>query len=250
MCYHLSFGSDIGSIYDLLPELSRPADLQLDFTARYVQQGHAYPKWPVITNEGNCLQVKIFEWGVVAPYMKGETLASLKKDRSWMLNIRSERIVGDKKAYWHRIRQNRCLVPATGFYEHRDVGWKKKVPYHIKLKDRPTFLLPGLFNYSHIPNADGELVGTFAICIRSANDLMRKIHNSGDNPERMPLMLPPELEKEWLNPALTDLDIQRILDYEMPSEALEYWPVKSLYRVDGLDSHILDREEYENLPAL
>lgn len=251
MCYHISYGSDISSVYDLLPDMPRPADLQFDFTAKYVQQGHAYPKWPVVINEDNCLKVKLFEWGFVARYMKGNTLDDLKKERSWMLNIRSERILGEKKT-WYQNRNRRCLVPVTGFYEHRDVGWKnkKKAPYYIHLKDRPIFLLPGLYNYSHIPDSQGELIGTFAICIRSGNDLMKKIHNSGDNPERMPLMLPPELEREWVNPNLSDLDIQRIVDYEMPSEALEYWPVKSLYRVDGLDPHVLDREEYENLPPL
>jgi putative SOS response-associated peptidase YedK len=230
--------------------MPRPADLQLDFTARYVQQGHAYPKWPVIINTNNCLEVKMFEWGVVAPYMKGETIEQMKDQRKFMLNIRSERILGDKSSIWYRIRKQRCLVLATGFYEFRDVGWKKKVPYYIRLKNRPQFLLPGLYNYSHVPNADGELVGTFALGIRKANEVMRKIHNSGDNPDRMPLMLPPELEKEWVNQALTDSRMQEILDYEMPSEALEYWPVKSLYRVDGLDPHILDVEEYEGLPPL
>ena len=79
---------------------------------------------------------------------------------------------------------------------------------------------------------------------------MRGIHNSGDNPYRMPLMLPQELKREWLNPALTDLDIQRICDYEMPSGALEYWPVKSLYRIDPYDEQVIVPESYEGLPVL
>lgn len=247
MCYRMSFSSDIGSIYDLLPELPRET-LNFDFQPTYHIEGHVYPKWPVLINEDGCLKLKHFEWGVVAPYMKGDTLADLKKDRKWMLNIRSEKILGEKK-YWNRIRGKRCLVPLNGFYEFRDVGWKTKVPYFVRLKGRETFLLPGLYNYSHIPDTNGELVGTFAICIREANEIMKQIHNSGDNPGRMPLMLPPELEKEWLNPALTDLDIQRILDYEMPSEELEYWPVKSLYRADGYSPEVLAPEAYEGLPA-
>lgn len=246
MCYHLSFSSDIASIYALLPDLG-DTPMDIDFSATYHMVGQAYPKWPVITNEGGQLKLKKFEWGVIAPYMKAD---NLKKERNWMLNIRSERVVGDKNSYWHRIRQNRCLVPATGFYEFRDVGWKKKVPYHIKLRDRKVFLLPGLFNYSHIPNADGELTGTFGILIRSGNEVMRNIHNSGENPHRMPLMLPQELEREWLNPALNDLDMQRIFEYEMPSEALEYWPVKSLYRTDPYDEQVMARENYEGLPPL
>ncbi|GAA0533667.1 SOS response-associated peptidase [Chitinophaga japonensis] len=246
MCYHLSFSSDIASIYELLPDLDTTS-LDIPFHPTYHMVGQAYPKWPVVTSEGGRLQLKQFEWGVIAPYMKAE---NLRKERNWMLNIRSERVLGDRNSYWHRIRQNRCLVPATGFYEFRDVGWKKKVPYYIRLKHRPVFLLPGLFNYSHVPNVHGELPGTFAILIRNANEVMRKIHNSGDNPFRMPLMLPPELEKEWLNPALTDLDLQRIISYEMPPDALEYWPVKSLYRTDPYSEAVMAPEMYEGLPAL
>jgi putative SOS response-associated peptidase YedK len=101
-----------------------------------------------------------------------------------------------------------------------------------------------------VPNADGELTGTFGILIRSGNEVMRNIHNSGDNPHRMPLMLPPELEREWLNPALADEDMNRIFSYEMPSEALEYWPVKSLYRTDPYDEQVMAPENYAGLPAL
>lgn len=246
MCYHLAFSSEIPSIYDLLPEL-RDQALDIDFRATYHRVGHSYPQWPVILNEEGQLKMKKFEWGVIAPYMKAE---NLKKDRTWMLNVRSERVVGDKNSYWHRIRQNRCLVPATGFYEFRDVGWKKKVPYHIRRRDRAVFLLPGLFNYSHIPNSYGELMGTFAILIRNGNDVMRNIHNSGDNPHRMPLMLPAELEREWLNPALTDLDIQHIVSYEIPSNELEYWPVKSLHKTDPFDKQVAMPENYDGLPAV
>ena len=250
MCYHLSFSSDIESIYDLLPDWDK-VQLDIHFPPTYHAVGQSYPQWPVLLNEAGCIKLKTFEWGIVANYFKGETLQDkqLKKDRAWMVNVRSEKVL-DKKSYWNRIRGQRCLVPATGFYEFREVGWKKKVPYYIKLINRQTFLLPAFYNYSHIPNADGELPGTFGILIRSGNEIMRKIHNSGENPYRMPLMLPPELEKEWLNPNLSDLDIQRILDYEMPPEALEYWPVKSLYKVDPYDQQVIVPEVYPELPVL
>jgi len=41
----------------------------------------------------------------------------------------------------------------------------------------------------------------------------------------MPLFLPKDLEQKWLLPNLSDAEIQEILNFEMPSEALEYHPV-------------------------
>jgi len=36
------------------------------------------------------------------------------------------------------------------------------------------------------------------------------------------------MEQKWLLPDLTDGEMAEILDYEVPSEALEYWPVYSI----------------------
>jgi hypothetical protein len=62
MCYHLSFSTDIASIYDLLPDLLN-TPLDIDFRPTYHMVGQAYPQWPVITNEGGQLKLKKFEWG-------------------------------------------------------------------------------------------------------------------------------------------------------------------------------------------
>lgn len=72
---------------------------------------------------------------MIAEYMN--TPEKRKKMRSQMCNARSEKIVDDRKSYWHRLRKTRCLIPATGIYEHREVkGFKNKIPYHVSLKNR------------------------------------------------------------------------------------------------------------------
>ena len=68
----------------------------------------------------------------------------------------------------------------------------------------------------------------FTLVTRAANSLMKQIHNSGENAFRMPLLLPENLEKKWLQPDLSDAQLRELLDYEIPSEALEYWPVYSI----------------------
>ena len=171
-----------------------------------------------------------------------------------MCNARSEKIVEDKKSYWHRLRRNRCLIPVTGFYEHREVkGFKTKIPYHIELKQRELFCIPGLYHYPNKADVEtGEITGTFTLVTRAANSVMAQIHNGGDQAFRMPLMLPKEWETKWLLPDLTDEEIQEILDYEMSSEELSYKPVYTIRttkeRPDGKGK--LDPFEWPDLPPL
>src|SRR5438067_11334613 len=147
-----------------------------------------------------------------------------------MCNAQSEKIIGDPKSYWNRIKENRCLLPVTGIFEHREIkGWKNKVPYHVQLKDRKLFCIPGLYHYPHRADVEtGEIIGTYTLITRGANSLMAQIHNGGDQAFRMPLFLPEELEKEWLQPALTDDQLSCILHYEMPSAELEADPVYTI----------------------
>jgi putative SOS response-associated peptidase YedK len=100
-----------------------------------------------------------------------------------MCNAQSEKILGDKKSYWRRIRKQRCLIPVRAFFEHREVkGMKTKIPYVIRLKDRPVFALLGLYAYSPIPDMEtGEVKGTFTVITRRANAVMEQIHNGGPN---------------------------------------------------------------------
>lgn len=249
MCYDLSFSAHGVSIFDYFPELRHLGQLDFNFEPTYHRVAQAYPKWPVIVSSNGQWQLRKFEWGVIPPYMK--TPEEVKKGRKWMVNARSEKIM-DNKTYWGRIRQQRCLVPATGFFEHREIpGWKNKVPYYVKMKDCDMFFIAGLYNYSHLPDVEtGELPGTFTVITRDANEIMRKIHNGGDNAGRMPLMLPNSLAKEWLRPDLKAEELQKLLDYELPSDQLEYWPVNAVRKTKADDESVIARVEYADLPAL
>lgn len=196
------------------------------------------------------MKVRMFEWGVIAGYMNTPEL--VKKNRSWMANARSEKVL-DKKAYWSKIRKNRCVIPVNGFYEHREVkGIKNKIPYFIHRKDQPLFFIAGLYNYAPVPDEHGEQIGTFAVITREANPLMKTIHNGGENAGRMPLILQNNMVEEWLSKDLLDIDIQNLLDYSIPSEKLEAWPVFSVrgskIRQDGKERY--EKYEYAGLPEL
>lgn len=219
----MSFFSNIKLISDYL-NLSPATDIHFEPTYHRVAQ--AFGPWPVVINDDG-LKIKLFEWGVIADYMN--TPEKIREYRTSMANARSEKILEDKRSVWHRLRNQRCLVFSTGFFEHRDTGGKKKLPYFIKVKNEDLFCFAGLYNYSPLPDPEtGELTGTFSIITRPANPLMAKIHNGGPNSHRMPLLLTKEKALNWVNPDTDDSGIGEILRFEFPESAMEAWPVNTI----------------------
>ncbi|MBS1566272.1 MAG: SOS response-associated peptidase, partial [Bacteroidetes bacterium] len=231
-------------------------EISLDLSSAIHIMGHSYGNHPIIYRhrEDQQLHCRLMEWGCIPFYVKDEK--TFLRQRATMLNARSERILGDDKSYWHKIRNRRCLIPISGFYEHRAIkGWKKKVPYFIHLKEQPLFFLPGLYSVTELPDLEtGELVKrfTFTLITRNANAVMASIHNDGENRGRMPLLLPFDLSREWLEDNLSDDRYKAILDYEMPSEAMEYRPVFTIRSPKARPDDKAKNEywEWEKLPEL
>jgi putative SOS response-associated peptidase YedK len=254
MCLDIAFYSALELIDNYFPDLTHDGEIRfdLDMGTHFMALGHS--RYPVITFQDGLYHRKYFEWGIIAEYMN--TPEKVKTMRRSMVNARSEKILEDRRSFWNRIRGKRCLIPVTGIYEHREIkGWKNKIPYHIGLRDRNMFCLPGLYHYNTALPSDpetGEVRGMFTLITRAANGVMRQIHNSGENAHRMPLFLPKEMEMEWLKPDLSDEEIGRILGYEMPSEQIVYTPVFSIRarnpRPDGKRKH--EFFDHPNLPPL
>ncbi|GAB3028114.1 hypothetical protein GCM10027051_36430 [Niabella terrae] len=232
MCYDISFEIKMRQLSDYFPELIFDGQIDLDFQAfDHVQGVSVFAPHPILYVNRDDLQLhcRAMQWGVVEFYRK--ELPDWRR-RNGMLNIRAERVLADPQSYWHRIRNRRCLIPVSGIYEHRGIrGWKKKVPYWVKPREQEVFFLPGL--YSRVELADretGELVDlwSFGMITRSANALMRDIHNSGENTHRMPLFLPLEEAREFLDESLSTERYAALLNYEMPATSLEAHPVYTI----------------------
>lgn len=251
MCYDISFKTDIEMLSDYFPGLVINTQIDLDFEMTVHRQAQSYLKAPVVVKEKSVFIVKHFEWGLIASYMK--TPEQVKKSRSFMCNARAEKIL-EKSSYWYKIRHQRCLLPVIGIYEHRSVnGIKNKIPYHVRWRDRKMFCIPGFYNYSPLPDMEtGEINGTYTIITTAANQLMKFIHNDGENKHRMPLFLPKEFELEWLNPDLTDEELKEILDFQASTEDLESWTVSTIRTTKERPDGKLKNEPFEwpNLPAL
>ncbi len=208
MCYDISFKVRLEEIGDYFPGLIIDNQLEIDWPEFDHRQGvSVFANHPIIyiNRQDGQPHLRSMEWGCIEFYAKEEPHW---KKRNGMLNARTERILKDSKSYWNKIRNRRCLVPLSGTYEHREItGWKKKLPYLVKPKDQTLFFLPGLYSVTELVDKEtGELVKRciFTIITTAANGVMRSIHNSGDNPYRMPLFLPFEMAKEFLSSELTE----------------------------------------------
>ena len=133
-------------------------------------------------------EVALLRWGLVPFWAKDLAVGNR------MINARSEG-VESKPAFREAIKQRRCIVPATGFYEWKgDPG--RKQPYAITLPDRPMFAFAGLWEFWK--PAEGETVETFTILTTEANEAIAEVH------DRMPVILPREAEASWLCGAPSD----------------------------------------------
>lgn len=129
----------------------------------------------------------------------------------------------------------RCLVPSTGYFEHKhlDPKGKKKHPYYIWLKDRPIFSMGGLYSFWKDP-VSGKLYKTYAICTTEANDFIAGIHNTG---KRQPVILPDkESEQAWLNPKLPREEVMKLCK-AIPSELMDAHTIHKTENTENVTAH-------------
>jgi putative SOS response-associated peptidase YedK len=127
-------------------------------------------------------------WGLLPHWAKDERIAFK------MINARAETLT-EKPAYRSLIGKHRCLVVADGFYEWTVGQDGKKRPIHFQLADGGLFAFAGLWT-SRADDA-GELVESCTIITTRPNELVAPVH------DRMPVILPSELEADWLDPGLS-----------------------------------------------
>jgi putative SOS response-associated peptidase YedK len=138
----------------------------------------------------------IVRWGLIPFFARGEP------PKYSTINARIETVetAASYRGPWNRAQ--RCLQFATGFYEWHVDGAARKAPYYIHLNDQPVFAFAGLWDRSIKP--DGTAVESCVHITMPANDLMREIHNGGNNPHRMPAILSRENQEAWLTGSMDE----------------------------------------------
>jgi putative SOS response-associated peptidase YedK len=150
------------------------------------------------------------KWGLVPSW------ANDPKIGNSLINARAD-TVADKPAFRSSFNKHRCLVVADGFYEWKKIDGKKQ-PYFICMRDERPFAFAGLAAHWE----KQSVIDSATIITTDANRLMAPIH------DRMPVILPPEVQDLWLDPEFQDKEQLLSLLKPYPEDALIATPVSTL----------------------
>jgi putative SOS response-associated peptidase YedK len=212
---------------------TQPAALALAFGVPFPP--HLRPRYniapmhdvPIIrrtpTGERELVDVR---WGLVPRWAKDPAIGNR------MINARSETLA-DKPSFRTALKKHRCLVPADGFYEWKQMAPGIKQPIHIGMKDLSPFAFAGLFERWLSPA--GEVLDTCTIITTRSNALLAPLH------DRMPVIVAPVAFDRWLDVANEDV---ADLFAPYPADAMTYYPVST--RVNSVrndDAKLISRVE-------
>jgi putative SOS response-associated peptidase YedK len=165
------------------------------------------------------------QWGLVPAWSREPKVAYST------INARAETVVS-KPTFRKPLSSQRCLVPATGYFEwveSTQQGGRAslgKQPYRIHLRNEALNGVEGIFAFAGLydiwQGPGGEELRSYTIVTTKANDALSAIHS------RMPVILPVDLEEAWLDPNNSDAEKLVSLLQPYPQERLSAYPVSRL----------------------
>ncbi len=149
-----------------------------------------------------------------------------------MINARAETIA-EKPSFKNAFKKRRCLIIADGFYEWKGTKGQKQ-PMLITLPDKKPFAFAGLWEIWH-KNKQAPAYRSCTIITTEASASIREIHH------RMPVILKPEVYKDWLNPQYQNTEnLKHILAVERLTELTSYPVSKQVNSARNNDLSLLD----------
>ena len=188
-------------------------DIETD-SFNYLPAFNIAPTQNVLTvrNRGNSRQAQTMRWGLI-PFWAKEAKMGNK-----MINARSETVI-ENKVFKTSFQKRRCLILADSFYEWVRVS-KSKQPIRILLDSEKPFAFAGIWESWKDPNdPNSETVESCSIITTRANTLIQPIH------DRMPVILPRELESDWLDLDNTDTGFLREIMIPFDPALMKCYPV-------------------------
>lgn len=167
---------------------------------------------PVVTSHSPNKISRMF-WGLLPHFAKDEHY------KYKTINAKAE-TVAELPTFRKPLRERRCLVPATGFYEPDKIHYDKPpFPWHyFHLKDQPLFGFAGLYDLWK-DKETGKEIYSYTIITTVPNEVVGKVHN------RMPVILKKEDEETWLNPDIVEPERLLPLLKPYPADKMEEWSV-------------------------
>jgi putative SOS response-associated peptidase YedK len=136
----------------------------------------------------------LLHWGLIPFWAKGV------QPKYSTINATIEKLTDGATWRGPWKRGQRCIMPATGFYEWQVLAdGKSKQPYYITLNDQDVFGFAALWDSSK--GDDGVTVESCTIVTMPANALMTEIHNVK---HRMPAILAKADRDAWLTASPDD----------------------------------------------
>jgi len=164
--------------------------LKFDAQNRYIGYGTKNEIFPtdrvaIVTREGTQNFIDGAKWGFKNHY-----------DNRPLINARGE-TVDEKNTFKSLIKNSRCIIPATAFFEWRKNPDGSKTKIRISIKDNPVFGMAGLYRTER--DETGDSITRCTIITTSANQAMSDIHN------RMPVILPSNISGLWIDNTIDDI---------------------------------------------
>ena len=157
-------------------------------------------------------QIQLMRWGLI-PFWAREAKIGNK-----MINARSETVV-ENRVFKTAFQKRRCLILADSFYEWVRTS-KSKQPIRILLASEKPFAFAGIWeSWKDRSKPDSQPIESCSIITTRANTLIEPIH------DRMPVILPQELESDWLNMDNPDTGLLREIMIPFDSSLMKCYPV-------------------------
>ncbi len=199
----------------------------------YQPQYNAYPSQflPLLTNEKpDTLQ--FYQWGLIPSWSKYFSI------NRGFTNARSETLL-KKASFRSSFLHQRCLILSDGYYEWQQSSLGK-IPYRITPKLGQLWAYAGLWaiwtkgSITHL---------TFTIITTSAKPSIAHIHH------RMPVILPFDTHKQWLDNASSTALLQHLL--QSSNEPMHYYTVSpSINKPQNNSADLINPYFYNQSPPL
>jgi putative SOS response-associated peptidase YedK len=196
MCFRTQLNKTIKELEDRF----KAKFLEPEWYTPDIFNGFEFPETPVISNYQPDV-IQRFSWGLIPHWAKDDDI------RKHTLNARIETL--DKKPSFKYSLKRRCLILADGFFEWQwlDPKGKNKRKFLLTLNNDDAFAFAGLWNAWTNPKT-GKSLNSYTIITTVANKLLSEIHNHN---KRMPVILKPEKERDWLNRGDLEMDNGRLM---------------------------------------
>jgi len=195
MCSRFSLKAKLAEIQD---QFNLWNTLEDEFEKEVYLPTDRIPVIELIDDQRN--KITLMRWGLIPNFIKD--FDTIKKYS--MFNARSESLE-EKASFQNLLNTNRCLIPASAFYESKQEE-KRKDKYEFTLNCESIFAMAGIWDKWINPKTKEEIYSC-TILTTTANEIVKPIHEKN----RMPVILEKEFYHKWLNPNNPYLNCKNLL---------------------------------------